>query len=143
MSDETAIDPEPAGEEREVVGPGKPPKAHQFKPGNPGRQKGSRNKLGEAFLEDLYSSWAAHGPETIEKVRTEKPDQYLKVVASILPRELNVKVSELDDLDDATLDRRIAMLAAAVGLAIGTGEGAGTEEASASAQPTGDVPAVH
>lgn len=28
-----------------------PPIEHQFKPGNPGRPKGSRNKLGEAFLE--------------------------------------------------------------------------------------------
>jgi hypothetical protein len=98
--------------------------------GNPaGRAKGSRNKLGEAFIADLYANWQQHGIETIETVRAEKPDQYLKVVASILPKELNVRVSELDELDDEQLDRRIASLASALRLAIGTGEGAGAEEA--------------
>ena len=33
-----------------------PPVKHQFKPGHsgPGRPKGCRNKLGEAFIEDLH-----------------------------------------------------------------------------------------
>lgn len=83
--------------------------------GNPaGRQKGSRNKLGEAFLEDMLTDWGQHGKAVIEAVRADKPDQYLKVVASILPRELNVKVGDLDELTDDQLHRQYAAIAKAL-----------------------------
>lgn len=64
---------------------------NRFLPGNnggPGRPPGSRNKLGEAFLCAMYEDFRQHGVEVIQTVRTEKPDQYLKVVASILPKEI-------------------------------------------------------
>ncbi|MFN3169283.1 MAG: hypothetical protein ACE37E_01165 [Hyphomicrobiales bacterium] len=75
-----------------------------------GRPKGSRNKLGEAFMADLYADWEEHGAATIETVRTEKPDQYLKVVASILPKDLNVNVNHFDDMADDELVERIRSL---------------------------------
>lgn len=56
--------------------------------GNGGRPPGARAKLGEAFIAAIYLDFQAHGAETIIKVRDEKPDQYLKVVASILPKEI-------------------------------------------------------
>lgn len=96
--------------------------------GGPGRPKGARNKLGEEFLQDLLANWAQHGADTIEKVRAEKPDQYLKVVASILPKELNVKVGELDDLTDDQLQQQYAAVAKAL-IAAGFGAGAGVAEA--------------
>jgi hypothetical protein len=34
-----------------------------------GRPKGSRNKLGEAFVNDLYNDYLQHGPEVIAAVR--------------------------------------------------------------------------
>lgn len=65
-----------------------------FKPGqsgNPaGRPKGSRHKLGEDFLKALQADFAEHGTDAIAKVREQKPDQYLKVIASILPKEIEV-----------------------------------------------------
>ena len=91
-----------------------PPVEHQFKPGNPGRPKGSRNKLGEAFLQDLHANWLEHGIKTIEAVRIDKPDVYLRVVAGIIPTELNVKVGELDELTDDQLRQRLRGLTAAL-----------------------------
>jgi len=113
------------------------PEKH-FKPGqvaNPlGRPKGARSKLGEAFLEDMLSDWEEHGKVVIEAVRADKPDQYLKVVASILPKELNVKVNELDDLTDDQLARQYAAIAAslvAAGIDLSAGNAAqgGPEQA--------------
>lgn len=89
-----------------------------FKPGqsgNPaGRPKGARSKLGEAFLEDLYSSWEAQGKEVIERVIATKPEQYLKVIASILPKDLNVNINNMDDLTDEQLIQRIRSLDSAI-----------------------------
>lgn len=85
------------------------------KSGNPsGRPKGARNKLGEQFIEDLYADWQEHGVATLAKVRDEKPDQYLKVVASILPKDLNVNINSMDDLTDDQLIQRIRSLDAAI-----------------------------
>jgi hypothetical protein len=91
-----------------------PPVEHQFKPGNPGRQKGSRNKLGELFLEAMHADFETHGPAVIEKVRTDKPDQYLKIVASILPKDLNVSFRKTDELSDDELIERIRLLDASI-----------------------------
>jgi hypothetical protein len=91
-----------------------PPVEHQFKAGNPGRPKGARNKLGEQFIADLYDNWQKHGAETIETVRAQKPDQYLKVIASILPKDLNVNINQMDDLTDEQLIQRIRSLDAAI-----------------------------
>lgn len=113
--------------------PEKEPETGRFVTGNigGGRGKGSRNKLGEAFIQDMYADWEQNGADVITKVRTEKPDAYLKVVASILPQQLNVRVSEYDELTDDQIDRRIDALARALKLEIGTGQaalGAGPQE---------------
>ncbi|WP_042777811.1 hypothetical protein [Sinorhizobium fredii] len=91
-----------------------PPVEHQFKPGNPGRPKGSRNKLGEAFLEAMHADFEEHGTEVIARVRADKPDQYLKVIASILPKDLNVNINNMDDLTDDQLIERIRQLDSAI-----------------------------
>lgn len=83
--------------------------------GNPaGRPKGSRNKLGEAFLSDIYADWQVNGVETIKRVREEKPDAYLKVVASMLPQSLNINVNQTDSMTDDQLIERIRALDATI-----------------------------
>lgn len=102
-----------------------------FKPGqsgNPrGRPKGARNKLGEAFLNDFLEDWEENGAAAIQTMRAERPHEYVKVAASILPKELNVKVSEFDELTDDQLDRRINALADALRLEVGVGQADGGE----------------
>lgn len=94
--------------------PAKDPETGRFLTGNigGGRTKGSRNKLSEAFIEAMHESFLEHGPETIEAVRTEKPDQYLKVIASLIPKDVNLNIgSQADDLTDDELRDRIRALA--------------------------------
>lgn len=97
----------------EAAMPEKDSKTGRFLPGNnggKGRPKGARNKLGEAFLSDMYEDWEQNGKSVIEEVRTHKPDVYMKVVASILPRDLNVNINPLEDADDAELIQRLREL---------------------------------
>ena len=61
--------------------------------GNPaGRPKGSRNKLGEQFLAQVLADFEQHGGEVIERVRRENPETYLRVVASLLPRQTEAEI---------------------------------------------------
>ena len=77
-------------------------KPHRFQPGNPGgpgRPKGARAKLGEAFLEAMMSSFNAArrtadgdettgGMEAIERVRQDDPSTYVRVISGLLPKEM-------------------------------------------------------
>ena len=62
------------------------------KSGNPaGRPKGGRNKLTETFLEDLYQDWQEGGKEAVLAMRENDPSAYVKVVASLMPREAKLE----------------------------------------------------
>jgi hypothetical protein len=85
-----------------------------FQPGNDGhgagRPAGSRNKLQGDFLKALAEDFAMHGAGVIKIARIEKPVEYLKVIASVLPRELIVDQGVLADLSDDELAQHIALL---------------------------------
>jgi hypothetical protein len=68
-----------------------------------GRPKGSRATLSEAFLADVQMHWLANGKSVIDRVSENDPSTYFRVVASILPKELNVTVSVLDTMSDDDL----------------------------------------
>ena len=72
-------------------------KNHLWKPGqsgNPmGRPKGAKNKISEKFLENLQDNWEKHGIGALEKAAESDPMQYVKMVASLVPRELKQETS--------------------------------------------------
>ena len=61
-----------------------------FAEGNPGRPKGSRNKLFEAFIRVLCDDFEKGGPEVIERLREEQPAQYANVIARLMPKLLEL-----------------------------------------------------
>ena len=67
-----------------------------FKPGqsgNPaGRPKGSRQKLAESFLADLAAHWSENGKDALQEAYEKNPVEYVRVVASLLPKNVAVDV---------------------------------------------------
>ena len=92
----------------------KPLEPYKFKPGqsgNPqGRPVGSRVKLGEAFLEDMLDAWQRQGKDAITRVINTRPQDFLKVVAAILPKEVKLDVDAFEGVSDDELVRLIAAL---------------------------------
>jgi hypothetical protein len=80
---------------------------HLWKPGqsgNPaGRPKGARNKLGEEFIQSLYEDYKVHGVSVIERVREARPHEYLRIVASLLPKQVEIRDNPFDDVSDDEL----------------------------------------
>ncbi len=106
-----------------------------------GRPKGARNKLGEAFIEALHDDFNEHGAAAIVATRTDKPDQYLKVIASLLPKDINLNINDETELTDDELISRIRTLTEAVApFLAGIGTAATGVEGEAGAQLT---PRVH
>jgi hypothetical protein len=91
---------------------------NQFKPGHSGRPRGSRNKLAQRVFDDIFRHWCeptggelCKGQAALELLYREKPGEYLRLTASVLPKEF-VFDSAVNELDDVELDRMIEMLRA-------------------------------
>jgi hypothetical protein len=79
---------------------------NKFQSGNTfgqGRRVGSRNKLQHKFLEALAADFEKEGEKVIKIARIEKPIEYLKLVASLLPKELLITDNVLEDMSDEQL----------------------------------------
>lgn len=103
--------------------------------GGPGRPKGARNKLGEKMIEDMLTDWERHGIKAIEKMREERPHEYVRAFVSILPKE--IKIEHIDEMTDEQISNRIRQLAAGLGISIGSlpGDGKASGSADAEARP--------
>ena len=94
-------------------------RSNQFKPGHNikgGRPKGSRNKLAQRVFDDILKHWnepaggeLCKGQAALELLYRENPGNYLKLTASVLPKEF-VFENTVSELDDEELDRMIEAL---------------------------------
>lgn len=84
------------------------PRGKMFQPGSaggPGRTKGSRNKLSEKFLAALFEDFEESGVWAIKACRLEDPTAYCKMIASLLPKQVDVK--QTNDISDTELERQL------------------------------------
>ena len=87
---------------------------HCWKPGqsgNPaGRPKGSRHKLSEEFIRALAEDFENHGAAAIVKMREDRPGDYIRVIASLMPKEATLTINQFDELTDEQLYARFSAL---------------------------------
>ncbi|MER8896678.1 hypothetical protein [Mesorhizobium sp. M0676] len=82
------------------------------------KPKRTKKTLGDDFLDAVRADFRAHGAGVIAAVRADKPDQYLKIVQSVLPKDLATDLhvsSDLEALSDDEIRRRIRGLEAVLG----------------------------
>lgn len=98
-----------------------------FKPGesgNPGGRPASRNRLTTRFINALADDFEAHGEEAIRKCREEKPEAYIKAIAALCPKEVEIKrpLQEMEDAELLSAVRALESFLAAHANEAGTGK---------------------
>jgi hypothetical protein len=79
--------------------------------GNPlGRPKGSKHKLGEEFLRDLTTVWSEIGIDCIRQMAKKRPGDFVRVCASLIPKEFHVKDKSLREMSNQEIDDFIVLL---------------------------------
>ncbi|MBZ9797782.1 hypothetical protein [Mesorhizobium sp. ES1-4] len=76
------------------------------------RRKRTKKTLGDDFLAAVRADFRIHGAGVLAEVRADKPDQYLKIVLSVLPKDIDVAINQLDILSDEEIRSRIRALEA-------------------------------
>ena len=79
-------------------------KQHWWKPGQSGNPAGqkpgvTRRVLSDQFFQDCFDAWKEKGRDVIDKTIKDNPGLFLKIIASLMPRQLDV------DNPDLTRDR--------------------------------------
>jgi hypothetical protein len=76
-----------------------------------GRPKGVRDRLSTAFLNALADDFAQHGAEVVAIVRQNDPSTYLRVYASIVPKEMElVQTTPESEMTDEQIAEAYAAL---------------------------------
>ena len=84
-----------------------PPIETRFQPGHErkgGRAKGTRNKLTADFIAALCRRFEEEGEACLRIVVKEEPATFLKLIASVIPKELEINPNALAELTDDQLD---------------------------------------
>jgi hypothetical protein len=86
---------------------------------NPAGRGHARNRIETSLLKALADDFEQHGADAIKLCRLEQPSTYLKIIASLMPRSLEVTATSIErDLSDeeiaATLEKIRAWRAAAI-----------------------------
>src|SRR6266404_4654834 len=118
-----------------------------FKPGVSGNPHGNRHRtrhlLNQEFMQALLLNFRHEGKRAIEKVARNQPGVYLKILALLVPREMQIEhTNRIKQMTDEQIEQAIeaiqTMLAARAGEAVKVIEG--TAEPAALPAPNGPSP---
>jgi hypothetical protein len=78
-----------------------------FAPGESGNPKAAprahATSSARISFRRLYADWQTHGKAVIETVRQGRPHEYLKLIASIVPKQVEIQGSAFDGVEDGEL----------------------------------------
>lgn len=66
----------------------------QFKKGReggPGRPKGSKNKLSQKFIENLYAKWQEVGGDALDTLYDLDVGKFVQIVANLVPKDIDIQ----------------------------------------------------
>jgi hypothetical protein len=70
-----------------------------------GRRQGARNRISTALLTAFAEDFERFGEETVRITRIERPTEYLRIAASLIPQQLEMAVeTRLQEISDDDLD---------------------------------------
>jgi hypothetical protein len=75
-----------------------------LKKGGTGRRQGARNRISTALLVAFADDFEKFGEETVRITRVERPIEYLRIAASLLPKEFEITDNRLGEMTDEELD---------------------------------------
>lgn len=86
--------------------------------GNPlGRPQGARSKFADAACADALKHWTSGGSDVLERVKKEDPSTYLRVMFSIIPKDIAVSIEQrtgpLDSQEMRSMRRLVDVIHAA------------------------------
>lgn len=82
----------------------------RFLPGHnysQGKSRGARNRVGSALLHAIADDFEVHGIDVVQKVREDRPVDYLKICISLLPKDLTLNINPMVEMSDDELHARM------------------------------------
>jgi len=79
-----------------------PSEDSQFKKGRkggPGRPKGSKNKLSQKFIENLYAKWQEVGNDALDTLYDLDVGKFVQIVANLVPKDIDIQAEIRGDQD--------------------------------------------
>lgn len=92
-----------------------------------GGRAGARNAFSRTFMDVIAADFAQHGKDAVEMLRQERPHDYLKLLSTLLPKELPSDVPTVEDMTD---DEFTSMLNAVRSLVTARGSEPGGDDSA-------------
>ena len=77
---------------------------------SPRKMRQARKALGSYFYYDLFTHWREFGPRAIDRVYKDDPSTYLRCVVAVLPKQLDITLTQYEGLSVEELRAELVQL---------------------------------